>query len=95
MQFTILSITFFAALSTATHQHGQYVHQRRHGNSTSIALPLYTGGAAGGEVGPGSGVTTSVGDSTLTYTLGAGESTTVVTTTIKHTSTITEDIVGR
>ena len=71
------------------------------GVSSSLGnSPIGTGissvpnGPIGTGTGSGSGVTSAPGpeqteDTTLTYTLGTGSSTTIVTTTIKHTSTET------
>ena len=53
--------------------------------SSTVNIPMGTGVA--GSVGNGS---YGSSDTTLTYTLGTGSSTTVVTTTIKHTSKMTE-----
>jgi len=69
------------------------------GGSSSVPLgtaPYSSSQAAGptetaGSPSPG---TTRVSNSTLTYTLGSGSSTTVVTTTIQHTSTETNYIVS-
>ncbi|KAF2461326.1 hypothetical protein BDY21DRAFT_83745 [Lineolata rhizophorae] len=54
-----------------------------HGTGASPDSPAETPGPAGPSV------VTHITNSTLTYTLGSGESTTVVTTTVQHTSTET------
>ncbi|KAL8973744.1 MAG: hypothetical protein Q9197_002008 [Variospora fuerteventurae] len=67
------------------------------GSSDAPTIPLSTGATAGPSIpltttGPSSTLGNSpveTGDHTLTYTLGSGSSTTVVTTTIKQTSTKT------
>lgn len=60
------------------------------GGSVTPTIPLSTGISGSG--GP---LPTETGDTTLTYTLGTGSSTTVVTTTVKHTLTETDVHVRR
>jgi len=92
MQFAILSLTLFAAVATAGQHigaHAQHFHHRRALNTTS-AEELATSSTAA--ISLSTGVTDDTpaiptSDSVLTYTLGTGSSTTVITTTIKHTAT--------
>ena len=161
MQFSKLSVVFFAALASASngHFHGRHHHfgRRQYGNETGISSPqmtistiyetqtftitscaptvtdcpaestklvtsvvavsttvcpvteaggyavstppssivapistgVYTSEAAVAPSAPAESVVTKVTNTTLTYTLGSGSSTTIVTTTIQHTSTET------
>ena len=59
--------------------------------TSSPAVPLSTGSPGSSSAAAGTDYTTSmfVSNSTLTYTLGSGSSTTVVTTTVQRTSTRT------
>lgn len=63
------------------------------GGSVVPTIPLSTGGPSipliSGATGTGGNSPIQTGDHTLTYTLGSGSSTTVITTTIKETSTQT------
>ncbi|KAL8990748.1 MAG: hypothetical protein Q9177_000667 [Variospora cf. flavescens] len=66
------------------------------GSSDAPTIPLSTGATAGPSIPLTTGLSSTLGNSpgetgdhTLTYTLGSGSSTTVVTTTIKQTSTKT------
>ena len=60
-------------------------------STTDISAPMTTGSPLSSTEAATSGYTTSmvVSNSTLTYTLGSGSSTTVVTTTVQFTSTET------
>lgn len=161
MQFSKLSVVFFAALASASngHFHGRHHHfgRRQYGNETGISGPqmttstiyetqtftitscaptvtdcpaestklvtsvvavsttvcpvteaggyavstppssivapistgVYTSEATVAPSAPAESVVTKVTNTTLTYTLGSGSSTTIVTTTIQHTSTET------
>ena len=66
------------------------------GSSTSVAsaassaiatFPIHLSTGVAGPVGSSASGGSPVTDTTLTYTLGSGSSTTVITTTIKHTTT--------
>ena len=59
------------------------------GASASGIFPTGTAAGTGTGVSGGSGPE-QTGDSTLTYTLGSGDHTTVITTTIHHTNTHTD-----
>ena len=161
MQFSKLSVVFFAALASASngHFHGRHHHfgRRQYGNETGISGPrmttstvyetqtftitscaptvtdcpaestkvvtsvvavsttvcpvteaggyaastppssivapistgVYSSEGAVAASAPTESVVTKVTNTTLTYTLGSGSSTTIVTTTIQHTSTET------
>ena len=101
--FTKLSVALVATLAfiaQASHHHGSphYAHEKRHGKiygrasnqtlstgaSTTPTVPLTTGPSSTGGKSP-----VETGEHVLTYTLGSGSSTTVVTTTIKETTTAT------
>lgn len=100
MLFTTVSMAFFAGLASAHAYRPQHFHHRRQyngtsysvaatnptgGELTSLAVPLSTGNSGPAPTGSAAGE----GSVVLTYTLGAGTSTTVVTTTIRHSSTAT------
>ena len=81
--YSKLSVAFVAALAaSAQANYGHNHHGSLHKNGTHHSAEL---SQAALSTGTGSGPGES-GDTTLTYTLGSGASTTVITTTIHHTA---------
>lgn len=88
--YSKLSVAFVAALAAGAQAHyGNNHHGSLHKNGTHHSPEL---SQAALSTGTGSGPGES-GDTTLTYTLGSGASTTVITTTIHHTAVETNTAV--
>ena len=81
--YSKLAVAFVAALAAgAQASYGHNYHSFLHKNGTYHTPKLSQGALS---TGTGSGPGES-GDTTLTYTIGSGSSTTVITTTIHHTA---------
>jgi hypothetical protein len=98
MHFLNISLILAASLVSTVHaRHAAHHHRRQYDNSTYPAIstvvvspiPVSSVPMGTGVSSVEDAVTTKVTNATLTYTMGLGTSTTVVTTTILRTETLT------
>ncbi len=105
MQLINISLVLVASVAStvqALHAVEPNLHRRHYDNSTSpsvstvivspipvTSVPMGTGVSTVTDA-----LTTKVSNATLTYTMGYGSSTTVVTTTVRRTETFTQTLVS-